>query len=86
MARVLFKAEVDHRLLCFRRLLSFIISNKHFCQCRPNGGPMTTLSVCLHILLLKLNPIEEVTMFINLTNTSLEMDGWLGVGFITRGF
>ena len=42
----------------------------------PSGDLVATPSVCLYILLLKLNSTEDVVLFINSTNTSFEMTGW----------
>ena len=40
----------------------------------PRGDPLATQSVCLNMMLLKLNSTENVVLF-NLTNTSFGMTG-----------
>ena len=42
----------------------------------PSGDPIAIPSVCLYIVLLKLNSTEDVALFINLTDTSFGMSGW----------
>ena len=41
----------------------------------PSGDPIATPSVCLYMVLLKLNSTEDVALFINSTNTSFGMTG-----------
>ena len=41
-----------------------------------SGDPMATSSVCLYMVLLKLNSTEDVALFINSTNTSFGMTDW----------
>ena len=41
-----------------------------------SGDPVATPSVCLCIVLLKLNSTGDVALFINSGNTSLGMTGW----------
>ena len=41
----------------------------------PRGDPIPTLSVCLYMMLLKLNSTENVALFINSTNTSFGIAG-----------
>ena len=42
----------------------------------PSGDPIATPSVCLFIVLLKLNSTEDVALFINSTNTSFGITDW----------
>ena len=72
--RVVNISEVCWRLLRLRIQLFFIISNKDVSQSQTKWcGPIATLSVCLYIVLLKLNSIEDVALFINSTNMSFGM-------------
>ena len=41
-----------------------------------SGYPIPTPSVCLYMVLLKLNSTEDVALFINSTNTCFGMTGW----------
>ena len=48
---------------------------KMLAKAGPSGDPIVTPSVCLDIVLLKLNFTEDVALFINSTNTSFGMTG-----------
>ena len=51
----------------------------------PSGDPIATPSVCLYMVLLKLNSTEDVALFINSTNTSFGMTG-RELGLVVEGF
>ena len=46
-----------------------------FAKAGLSGHPTATPSVCLYIMLLKLNSTEDVALFINSTSTSFGMIG-----------
>ena len=56
----------------------------------PSDDPIATPSVCLYMVLLKLNSTEDVALFINSTNTSFGMTGWeldwSGIRLVIEGF
>ena len=57
----------------FEKITFFKIFNKDVSQSETSGDLIATPSVCLYIVLLKLNSTEEVALFINSTNASFEM-------------
>ena len=73
--RVVNISEVRWRLLRLRKNFSFYYSTKVLAKAGPSADPIATPFVCLYIVLLKLNSIEDVPLFINSTNTSFGMTG-----------
>ena len=59
----------------FEKILFFTIFNKKVAKAGPSGDPIATPSVCLYIVLVKLNSTEDVAFFIYSTNTSFGMIG-----------
>ena len=58
-----------------KRTFLYNIPTKMLAKAGPSGDPIATPSVCLYIVLLKLNSTEDVALFINSTNTSFGMSG-----------
>ena len=66
---------VNSRFGNFIKKLQFIIANKYVCQIRIKKLLKSTPSICLYIMLLKLNSTEIVGDFISSIKTCFRITG-----------
>ena len=61
------------KVLIFERRVFF--QTKMLAKAGPSGEPIATPSVCLYMILLKLNSIPNVALFMTSMKTALEING-----------